>query len=494
MKKLILLPLFWCCISFNLATAQGIGAILAHSTFNIPGQSPYVEVYLEIIGNTLVYKQLPSGTFQGSIQVTMIIKQDTIIKDFKKYELLSSEIQDTTGVTVNFIDQQRFSLPNGNYTLELSIADKNDQKVAVSDPSVLQYPFSIDFPGDKPSVSTIQLVNSYVKSAQSNVLSKSGFDLVPMVDNYFPSGKDKLIFYGEIYNPQYSEGTDEKFVISYYIESFENGRILNDFARVKREASKPVMVVLNEFDISKLPSGNYNLVVSLKDKNNSEVAYASTFFQRSNPAMNSLASDYSTVDVTNSFALEITGADTLREYIKSLSPIATQMEKIFINYQAETAPWTAMQQYFKQFWESRNPLNPKEAWEIYKQQVKKVNAAFSTQVKKGYDTDMGYVYLKYGEPSTITDVPYDANRYNIPYQIWHYYSLNNGRERDKRFVFISSELTVRDYTLVHSTASGEIQNYNWQAMLIRKLDVNDANYETLKKDRTRSGIHYNNPY
>ncbi|HEX2975922.1 MAG TPA: GWxTD domain-containing protein [Bacteroidales bacterium] len=488
MKKLLLLFSTFFCLT--ITSAQGIGAFLAHSTFNVPGQSPYAEIYLEIIGNTLVYKQLPSGGFQGSIQITMIIRQDTVIKDYKKYELLSTEVQDTTGVGVNFIDQQRFSLPNGNYTLELSIADKNVQK----DPAILNYPFTIDFPADKPSVSTIQLVNSYTKSTQSNVLSKSGYDLVPLVDNFFPSEKDKLIFYGEIYNPLHAEGSDEKFLVSYYIESFENGRIFNEFARVKREPSKPVMVVLNEFDISRLPTGNYNLVVNLKDKNNLELATSSTFFQRSNPEMNSLANDFTTVDLTNSFVTSIIDADTLREYIRSFTPVATEMEKMFIQYQLASAPVNAMQQYFLKFWENRDPLNPKGAWETYNRQVRRVNAAFKTQVKKGYETDMGYVFLKYGEPNTIQDVPYDANQKNIPYQIWHYYSLNNGRERNKKFVFISSELTVRDYTLVHSDASGEIQNYNWQGMLRRELWLDDADYESMRKDRSRSGTIYNNPF
>ncbi len=494
MKKLFLLLAFVFALVLNVFPAQGIGAYLSHAAFNVPGQSPYVDIYLEIIGNTLVYKQLPNGQFQGSIQVTMIIKQDSVIKDFKKYELLSAEVSDTAGVGVNFIDQQRFILPNGDYFLELSIADNNVAKA----PEALNYPFTISFPNEKCTISTIQFVNSYTKTLESNILSKSGYDLIPLVDNFYASDKDKLIFYCEIYNPSIKEGTEEKYLISYYIESFENGRILNEYARMKRETAKPVSVVLNEFDISRLPTGNYNLVVSLKDKTNTKLAVSSSFFQRSNPEMDNLAQDYTTVDLTNSFAAQIKSADTLREFIKSLAPIATEMEKLFINYQSSTAPLSALQQYFQKFWETRDIFKPKEAWENYKIQVNRVNAAYSTQLKKGYNTDMGYVYLKYGEPNTIQDVPYDAGvmtgRGTVPYQIWHYYSLNNGRERNKKFVFVSSEVSVRDYTLVHSDAVGEIQNYNWQAMIHREIWTDDADRESLKGDRSRSGTIYNNPF
>lgn len=491
MKKALLLLSILTVLSFKIIPAQGIGAFLSHATFNIPGQSPYVEVYLEFVGNTILYKQLPSGQYQGSMQVTMIIKQDSLIKDFKKYELLSTVINDTAGVGVNFVDQQRFSLPNGEYILELSIADNNVDK----EPSKLNYPFSINFADDKISMSTVQLINSYSRSNETTILSKSGYDLVPLVDNFYPTDKNKLIFYNEIYNPKHVEG--DGFLISYYIESFESGRPLNDFARIKREASKPVMVVLNEFDISKLPTGNYNLVISVKDKNNTEVAISSSFFERTNTYMNGQVMSYQSVDLTNSFALNITSIDTLREYIKALIPISTEMEKLFIRYQLNEAQLHVLQQYFQQFWETRNIFEPQKEWESYKAQVARVNQAYGTQVKKGYETDMGNVFLKYGEPSTIQDVSFEAGGMTegtVPYQIWHYYSLQNGRQRNKKFVFVSSEVSVKDYTLVHSDAVGEIQNWNWQKLLVRNLDVGDRQYDDFRRDRSRSGTIYNNPW
>lgn len=490
MKKALILISIIIIFSFKIISAQGIGAFLSHAVFNVPGQTPYMEVYLEFVGNTIAYKQLPSGQYQGSILVTMIIKQDSVIKDFKKYELLSAIVNDTAGVGVNFVDQQRFSLPNGEYILELSIADNNVEK----EPSKLEYPFSINFPEDKISLSTIQLINSYTKSTETTILSKSGYDLVPLVDNFYPSDKNKLIFYNEIYNPNHTEG--DGFLISYYIESFENNRPLNDFAKIKREVSKPVMVVLNEFDISKLPTGNYNLVINVKDKTNSLVAIGSSFFERTNNYMNEQVINYNTVDLTNSFALNITSIDTLRGYIKSLSPIATEMEKMFIRYQVDDASLYVLQQYFQQFWETRNIFEPQKEWETYKAQVVRVNRAFGTQVKKGYQTDMGYTFLKYGEPNTIQDVPFEAGGMTegtVPYQIWHYYNLPNG-QRNKKFVFVSSEVSVKDYTLVHSDAVGEIQNWGWQKLLIRNPDGGDRQYDDFRNDRSRSGTIYNNPW
>jgi GWxTD domain-containing protein len=274
--------------------------------------------------------------------------------------------------------------------------------------------------------------------------------------------------------------------------------MLNEYVRIKRESSKPVTVLLTEFDITQLPSGNYNLVVSLRDKENKIVIQNATFFQRSNPGANSPALDLASVNLTNTFADRISDADTLREYIRSMLPVSTEIESIFINAQVETASVEVLKQFFLNFWQTRNEQNPEKAWEDYKFEVRKVNMAYSTQVKKGYNTDMGRVYLQYGPPNTITDVPFDAggmlSEASVPYQIWHYYSLNSNRERNRKFVFIASELRVKDYTLAHSDATGEIQNYNWQNQLVRQLGVGESDRDKLKNDRSRSATYYNNPW
>lgn len=498
MKKILALSLLLISAGAVLASApRSLGAYLSHSTFNIPGESPYLETYLEIIGNTIVYKQNASGKYQGNVQVTMIIRQDSVIKDYRKFELLSPELEDTTAVALNFIDQQRFMLANGSYELDLSIADLN---TAVK-PTVITYPVLIDFPGDRLSISGIQLINSFTKTTEANLLSKSGYDFVPYVDNFYPSDRKKLTFYSEIYNPAHQEGSGEKYLVSAFIESFESKRMLNEFVRIRREESKPVIVLLSEFDIAGLPSGNYNLVVAIRNKNNEVIAENTAFFQRFNPAVSGSALNFEGIDLNNTFAQRISSADTLREFIRTLTPIATEMERIFINSQINAASLTTLQQFFFRFWQLRDEFEPEKAWIAYNQEVIKVNNTYSTQVRKGYETDMGRVYLQYGPPNTITDVPFETSGYRytnndinstgtIPYQIWHYYSINNNRERNKRFVFINSSLRVTDYQLVHSDVRGEIQNYNWQRMLTRSLEIQDRDADDLRRDKSRSARIY----
>ena len=81
-------------------------------------------------------------------------------------------------------------------------------------------------------------------------------------------------------------------------------------------------------------------------------------------------------------------------------------------------------------------------------------------MRKGYETDRGRIYLKYGPPNTITDRPNEPSAY--PYQIWHCYALQRFNKKDS---FLSSDLVSNDYVILHSTLQGEYFNNNWKTDL-----------------------------
>ena len=86
-----------------------------------------------------------------------------------------------------------------------------------------------------------------------------------------------------------------------------------------------------------------------------------------------------------------------------------------------------------------------------------VNDEFGTKLKKGYETDRGRVYLQYGPPNKLVDVPSEPNAY--PYQIWFYYHIGNFNNR--KFVFYNRDLSSNDYVILHSDMTGEVYNRQW---------------------------------
>ncbi len=486
--------------------SRNIQAELFYVKFYSPSEGPYVETYLSVFGESVKYIKTDDGKYQGAIEVTMIFSQDSIVKNYDKYELLSPKIEDTTNINFSFLDQQRFSLPNGIYEYEIRISDLNKD----SKPYKVVQTLEINFPNDKITISGIELVESFQKTTEPNILSKSGYDLIPYVHNFFPDNIDNLTFYAEIYNTETVWGTDQKFLINYFIEAYETGKRLTDFVRFERETTKNVNILFAQFDINRLPSGNYYLVIEVRDRKNELIASNKLFFQRSNPDVKVDINDFAGLSPENTFVAKMTDRDTLLEYIHCLTPISTNIERRVVKYQIEKADIETMQRYFLNFWLNRDELNPEYAWEQYFSLVTFVDEQFGYPGKrggkKGYETDMGCVYLKYGPPNTITDRPFDASssgmtindggevgpdRGSVPYQIWHYYTLNN--QRNKKFVFANPNLASHDYVLIHSNVPGEINNANWQDELVRIKEGLRLPNSDSEKYKGQSGKYYNDP-
>ena len=327
---------------------------------------------------------------------------------------------------------------------------------------------AIDFPKEKPSISGIELVKSYTKAAATSELTKSGYDLVPYTYTFYPEIESKMTFYAELYNMD-KAGQDDKFLLSYYIESFESNMKLGQYARVKKEAVKGVNVLLAEFSIENLASGNYNLVIEARDQKNEIITSKKIFFQRMNPKAQVSMEDVKTTEIVNTFAEQITNRDTLKEFISCTYPVATGLEKAFMRESLKKADIKTMQQFFYSYWYQRDPKNPEKAWQFYKVQVHKVQVNFGTPVKKGYQTDRGRVYLEYGPPNTRST--HYSEPSNYPYEIWQYYTMNNN-QRNRKFIFFSPDMVTSDFFLLHSDATGEINNPRW------KVDLRNRIYST----------------
>jgi len=464
MKKIFpFLLLLLVTLSTSELQAKNLWAFLTWSTFNSP-EGPYIETYLSVAGNSVAYIKKDNGKFQATVNILMTFKQDKEIKAFKKYELYSSEVDDTTNNNLYFVDQQRIAIPNGTYDFEIQLSDKNKTAPAVPYSQAL----AIDFPKEKPSISGIELVKSYTKAAATSELTKSGYDLVPYTYTFYPEIESKMTFYAELYNMD-KAGQDDKFLLSYYIESFESNMKLGQYARVKKEAVKGVNVLLAEFSIENLASGNYNLVIEARDQKNEIITSKKIFFQRMNPKAQVSMEDVKTTEIVNTFAEQITNRDTLKEFISCTYPVATGLEKAFMRESLKKADIKTMQQFFYSYWYQRDPKNPEKAWQFYKVQVHKVQVNFGTPVKKGYQTDRGRVYLEYGPPNTRST--HYSEPSNYPYEIWQYYTMNNN-QRNRKFIFFSPDMVTSDFFLLHSDATGEINNPRW------KVDLRNRIYST----------------
>lgn len=483
MKKYILALV--ALVGVSVLNARELTANLTSAAFSTAEQNTYVETYLSIIGSSVYYVKNSNGKYQASVDILMTISENDSLKDFRRYVLHSPETDDTTK-TPNFLDLQRFTLPIGFYNLKITMFDVNRQPQRIITNS---RPLLVDIDPDSVGLSHIEMLESYSKSTSQNILSKSGYDLVPYVASFYPGNMANLSFYSEIYNTR-KVLQDQKFLALYYIETADSHIRMTDFNAFQKMTAAPVNSILYSFDISTLASGMYNLVIEVRNAQNRLLSVRSTSFERFNPGAPIKMADIASIDITNTFASRITSKDTLVDYLRSLGPISTENEKNFAETLIKEGEVKAMQQYLFNFWQTRNENNPEASWLVYNAQVQKVNANYGTPIMRGYQTDRGRVYLQYGAPDQIVQMYNEPSAY--PYEIWQYYTIagntnmdinnpDNTKQTNKKFVFANFDLVTNNFVLIHSDARGEIRDDRWQVRLTKRdqsnpnLDNNNSN-------------------
>lgn len=453
--------------------SQGVQAYMNYGVFNSPTDGPYVETYMSVIGSTVKFVKNENNLFQGKIAVEIAFSKGEEEVFRNAYNLFSPELTDTTKGVSNFLDQQRIPIEEGEYMMSITIKDGNDD---LSPAYASSTKVKVSFPSGELSFSNIQLIESYTKSTQPSIITKSGYDLIPYPTNFFPSNLNKIVFYAELYGSNTKFVEDNRFLFNYFIESYETGVRLNDYNAFSRQTANDVNVILSKFNITDLPSGNYNLVVEVRNTKNELIHSQRSFFQRSNPNANLKIEDVKSLAIENTFVDQITNTDTLSYYIAATRPISNNLEIQFSDNQLEHADRLLMQQYLLNFWKTRDPMSPEAAFQEYMARVEKVNRLFGSRNMQGFQSDRGRVYLKYGAPHSAT--MYDDMTSN-PYVIWHYYKL--GAQTNVKFYFVSENSSVNYFRLVHSDAVGEISDPTWRSKVdlieLDNVDRNDRGFQ-----------------
>ena len=424
---------------FSQINAQQLAANFDYSTFN--GETPYLETYISVNASTIVFSKQKNGKYQGKIGIIITLTDnDGATKFFDKYELLSPELLDSNQVDFHFIDQQRIALPEGNYTLKLSIVDANSD----DDPYTHQQEISF-WSAKETAFSSIQFVESYQQNDTKSNINKNGIDLNPMPSNVFYEEHNTLHFYTELYN------LPEASVFSYYIASAETNQIVGNLAKTKiQKPNNETRVFIGSLPLEKLFSGSYLLVCEAKNKLGETVATKSKFFYR----INNSVKNYN-IDIKGTFVDEYT-VDQLKRYIDYIYPIQKNREGITAQSLLQDDDTDLMKNFFYQFWKDRYPLDPVYAWNNYLQVVETVNEEFDNGRIPGYKTDRGRIYLQYGAPNSRV-----VNNFSTEYErfeVWHYYKIDY--QSDCRFVF-SGENRGTDMSLVLSNVDGEVTDTEW---------------------------------
>jgi GWxTD domain-containing protein len=439
---------------------QNLEAFFNLTRFTVPDEKPYIDVFISFNARTVTYAE-----GNANIESTILIKNGEHIIDFRKTKIESPEFNEDS-VPIDFIDVQRFPLKNGKYSIDILLRDLN---VEDADTIKISYPFELFFSGHQVEISDIELVDRLEKSDVENLYSKAGYQVIPFVSDYYNTSRNEIVFYAEVYNSNNKFGSDSKYLVVSQITD-TGGEVVGSYRKMSRQESSDVSVVLNKFDISELYSGTYQLQIEVRDQENKLIKSNAFQFFRNNPIpLSEVVNSEAFIEGELLFTEMIPDREILMEYIRSMWPRADQLERNIIDKQTSSASTSELQQFMYTFWFKRAPENPQEAWDQYNDMVKIVNNLYSTQLRKGYETDRGRVFLQYGKPNKLVDVPSEPSAY--PYQIWQYYRID--RFSNVKFVFYSKDFSTNDYVLLHSDMRGEIYYRRWDAELHSRTTAMD---------------------
>jgi len=410
---------------------------------------------MAILGGTAVTLPNGAGFMQARLEALTLVEQNGVIITFAKTEVLGPERLDS--LQFDLLHQEFFDLAPGTYDLSIELRDLNS-----ADTTVTRYnaPLAVGTLAPGVSISDI-LFAERIEPASKGVGMKYGYHVVPLLSDYYPKSITMLDFYAEVYGSDVRFGNDSLYLLSYQIENADKPVVFGQYKKSQRTKARPVEPVIAQFDINTLPSGNYLLAVEVRDREGELVSRREQFFQRNNPMQHAYdlqAMDH--LDMANTFAGAFTSSDSLAEHINSLRPIADQLERKIIDDRWKDRDMDQMKRFFYSFWANRS-MDPEQAWRDYRVQVIKVNKLFGCRVMQGYETDRGYVFLKYGAPDTMMDQLNEMDAY--PYSIWHYYRA--GKYTNRRFVFYQPDLVSNCFELLHSEVPGELQNPRWNQIL-----------------------------
>ncbi len=468
--------------------SQHLTAVFSYATFYHPKTGPYVETYISFDAWNLNFIKT-GADYQATVEVLITISQKDTIEVVKKYNLNSPKINSLDKNHFNFLDMQRLALPNGIHEMTITLHDKN----TTDEPVVIKQQLAFYYDRKKPAMSSVQMISSAKPTTTVNILSRGGYDMEPYVNDFLPEQIDQIHYYYEVYN--LTQETRKPFVYTAsYLEILETGKMLESTMSIQKTENDSLIPVFGSFDISRLPSGNYNMVVEVRNESNDVMLYKRVPFFRSNPSAAAIE-DRTPVSLT--FAGQLQNEAQLNDYIEALAPIATELERRDIYDLIHRPGLEEKQVFLYKFWTKREPLNAEGAWREYRDRIDYVNANFSWPKTKGIHTDRGRVYLQYGPPDFVRDeknfvsIRYMGGGVNVhtigenenfrvkdlqaanvnnqgqifylPYQLWRYNQLP-GDDVNRCFIFWD-EFRSGFYKLLHSNAKGEVRDAKWEQRL-----------------------------
>ncbi len=451
MKRLLILLLF----SSFIYPQKKLNVDLDYSRFNYDDSTGYLELYYGFPKNqlkavTVENKKVVNGIIQIKIKDKAtgngVLEKSWQISDYV------NPSGDAGSQLLNGVINLRLAF--GSFSFFVLSYDGNDNSVS----DTISFDIVIRaLPQNRFSMSDIQLASSINAAGNKteDYFVKNNYEVIPNPAGVYGENLPVLYFYSELYN--LDKNPSSGFLkVNYLLQnSFEE----NVLVKTKYIPTKHNSIVdVGALNILKYPTGTYTLQVEVIDTVKSFSIKTGRKLYIYNPSVVDTSEhfNYKTGVAQSIFSL-LTDEEVIR-YFEYSKYIATQDEKDDWNKISTEA---GRKEYLVNFWNKRNKnsgLADNTYQNEYFNRVELANKRYNMMQKSGWKTDRGRVLIMYGEPNEIETHPDEPDM--KPYEVWKYFSIESG----VTFIFGNIE-GFGDYSLIHSTKKGELQDENWQRFI-----------------------------
>lgn len=419
--------------------------------------SAFIEIHLNFASDLFRAEQSEEG-WATEVQFEAVVESSQGIVNYGKSKIIAPFCLDSIeAVSGQQFHLERIAVPPGTFMVKMKLSDALAENQFEQTLEVRTQIPELDLPHwSDPFL--VEAFSPSIENQATSILSRSGYEMLPAPDAEIASSADKIQVYAEFYNAH--DVVDSTFLISCWLEDAQGG-ILNGSRRFFKKSPAPVIPVFTGVSTAGIGTEEeIQLVLQATTRQNQLIAENRLPIRvaKSNNEPSELAGNS---DIPGYLKL-FTDSVALQQHIRDHHPKADASQRKTMERFIETATVEQMQAFLTHFWEQASTENPEAGWRTYTTAIAYADSAYGAcRNGHGAETDMGYIYLRYGPPNTVVKRHNETDYY--PYEIWHYHRA--GPFTNKRFLFYSPHMVAECFSLLHSDMLGEVQNADWLHLL-----------------------------
>jgi len=411
------------------------------------GDVTLVEGFCRVPFGFLTVVPAAGGSREAAYRVEVAVRDSTglVLHESNWSQSVAGEFLDIAGAST--VEHFSFSVPQGRYTLDVSVADSASGVVQRESAEVQALPANARV-SDLLLSSGIRRASGEGATTGPGEIQKGSLFIAASTSPVITPRQAELFYYVELY-PRADVAAELTAAV------MQDGRVITSTAPEQLSVGAAGGVASRSLSLAGLPAGDYELRLTVAFPSG-DVERTATF------TMTGFETEAQIAQVTSAPPSDAF-AELTEARLDSLYGPTVYLQDAGERNVYPSLSLDGKRNYMRQFWEKRDPTPgtpANEAMVAYYRLFAEANRRFRESGAgdvPGWRTDRGRIFLKYGVPEETLRRPVSGD--TPPYEVWKY-----SRPRQLKYVFLD-ETGLGNYQLIYTNDRFEPSRSNWQELL-----------------------------